>query len=441
MSENPFLSGNFAPVKDEVVATRLRVDGEIPVELNGRYLRNGPNPASEVNPARHHWFVGDGMVHGLRLEEGQPRWYRNRFVRTPAVSRALGEEPVPNPLGDYRVSVANTNVIGHAGRTFAIVEGGGCPVELSYELETLAFSDFERTLPRAFSAHPKRDPVTGELHTIAYYWGWGEQVQYVCVDPDAKVSRTIDIPTHGGPMIHDTAFTERYVIVMDLPCAFDKKAAQSGVSLPYRWQEDYPARLGLLPRAGGDVIWIDIDPCYIFHPLNAYDRDDGSVVFEAVRHPRMFAKNTLGPDEGRPSLDRWVLDPVGRRATHDVIDERAHEFPRHNEALEGRYSRYGYSTDQDMRKGQMPLLKTDLDTGAVTEHSRAGRHHLEGVFVPRAGATAEDDGWVMAYAWDAAENSACVVIVDGQDFSSDPVATIHLPQRVPFGFHGNWIAD
>ena len=89
----------------------------------------------------------------------------------------------------------------------------------------------------------------------------------------------------------------------------------------------------------------------------------------------------------------------------------------------------------------MPLLKTDLDTGAVTEHSRAGRHHLEGVFVPRAGATAEDDGWVMAYAWDAAENSACVVIVDGQDFSSDPVATIHLPQRVPFGFHGNWIAD
>ena len=150
MSENPFLSGNFAPVKEEVVATDLRVDGEIPVELNGRYLRNGPNPASEVNPARHHWFVGDGMVHGLRLEEGQLRWYRNRFVRTPAVSRALGEEPVPNPLGDYRVSVANTNVIGHAGRTFAIVEGGGCPVELSYELETLAFSDFERIAARVF---------------------------------------------------------------------------------------------------------------------------------------------------------------------------------------------------------------------------------------------------------------------------------------------------
>ena len=115
-------------------------------------------------------------------------------------------------------------------------------------------------------------------------------------------------------MIHDTAFTERYVIVMDLPCAFDKKAAQSGVSLPYRWQEDYPARLGLLPRAGGDVIWIDIDPCYIFHPLNAYDRDDGSVVFEAVRHPRMFAKTRLDLMKGgRLWIDGcWILLDIAR---------------------------------------------------------------------------------------------------------------------------------
>ncbi|NKC16326.1 MAG: carotenoid oxygenase [Gammaproteobacteria bacterium] len=457
-ADNPFLSGNFAPVEAELTAFDLPVEGQIPKALNGRFIRNGPNPLGDIDPATHHWFTGNGMVHGLKLEDGQARWYRNRYVRSPAICALLGETPIENPFGDpARIFAANTNVIGHAGRTFALVEAGGCPVELSYELDTIAYSDFGGTLERAFSAHPKRDPLTGELHTVAYCWGWGNQVQYVCVDAMGQVSRSVNVPTTGGPMVHDTAFTERFVLILDLPCVFDVNAARRGVSLPYRWQPEYPARIGLLPRDGAetgssDVIWADIEPCYIFHPLNAYDDEQGRVVFDAVRHPRMFAgEHVIGPpNEGTSTLDRWTIDPVSRRVSHDVISERAQEFPRHDERREGRFSRFGYSTDLWPVDNQMALLKTDLRTGGVAVHSCPGRHHLEGVFIPREGnanedqadenQAGEDDGWVMAYAWDAASSTSVVVIIDAADFKAPPVATVRLPQRVPFGFHGNWVS-
>ncbi|MBT6278420.1 MAG: carotenoid oxygenase, partial [Chromatiales bacterium] len=391
----------------------------------------------------HHWFVGNGMVHGLQLREGKVGWFRNRYVRSPATYQALGETPIDNPFDEGRVFAANTNVIGHAGRTYALVEGGACPIELSYELETVAYSDFGGTLPRGFSAHPKRDPRSGELHTVAYYWGWGNQVQYVCVGPDGTVTRTENIATHGGPMIHDVAFTENYVVVMDLPCAFDPVAAKAGVSLPYRWQEDYPARVGLLRRDGaGEIIWVDIEPCYIFHPLNAYEDAVGDVILDAVRHPKMFAaKDVVGPNDGPPTLDRWVISPRFRTAGRSTIDDRPQEFPRHDERQEGAYSRYSYTTELNPRSDDEGLIKTDLKTGERVVHSAPGRHHMEGVFVPRSSASGEDDGWVMAFAWDQASNDGVVVILDAGDFANTPVATIHLPQRVPFGFHGNWIAD
>jgi YD repeat-containing protein len=439
---NPFLEGNYAPVVRELTSTHLRVEGSIPRELNGRFLRNGPNPVGDIDPGKHHWFVGNGMVHGVCLNDGHALWYRNRLVRSPDTSRILGETPIPDPFeGQRRIFAANTNVIGHARHTYALVEAGGCPVELSYELDTVAYSDFDGTLPGAFSAHPKRDPRTGELHTVAYDPHWGNRIQYVCVAPEGHVTKTVDVTTTGAPMVHDTAFTEHYVVLMDLPCVLDLQVAQSGVGLPYRWHRDYPARLGLLHRETSATQWFDIDPCYIFHPANAYEDASGQVVFDAVRHRSMFDRTVLGPDEGRPALHRWQLNPATGRASEQVVDTRAHEFPRHDERREGSASRYLYSTDVDPAGGHMALLKTDLQSGAVTEHRHHGRFHLEGVFIPRTEHSDEDDGWVMAYAWDARENTSAVVIIDANEFKAPPLATIHLPQRVPFGFHGNWIPD
>jgi carotenoid cleavage dioxygenase len=440
MAANPYLEGNFGPVADEVTSFDLRVTGRIPRELDGRLLRIGPNPVTPPDPAKYHWFLGNGMVHGLRLRDGRAEWYRNRFVRDDEVTAAKGWPTTPGPRHGMG-SVANTNVIGHAGKTWAIVEAGGLPVELNDDLETVAYSNFEGTLPGSFTAHPKRDPDTGELHAIVYYWAW-DHLQYVVVGNDARVRKTVNVPVPGKPMVHDCAITERYVVLFDLPVTFKLEHIQNGSPFPYAWDPAYGARVGLLPRDGdaSQVKWLDVPLCYVFHPLNAYDTANGQVVLDVCRHPKMFATDHLGPNEGRPTLDRWILDPSSGKVSTDTISDRGHEFPRHDERRIGKRIRYGYTGGLADKLGIGPIYKHDLDRGVTETHSEgAGRMFLEPVFVPRSEDADEDDGFVLAYVYDAKRNGSDVVILAAQDFAAGPIATIELPQRVPFGFHGNWV--
>jgi len=186
-----YLAGNFGPVTEEVTSTTLEVLGEVPQDLRGRYLRIGANPLGSVETNKHHWFGGHGMVHGVRLDGGQADWYRNRWVRTAKMVESFSEELAGRTLGNAN----NTHVIGHAGRTWALVEAGAPPVELGYELETIGVNNFFGTLPdMAFTAHPKVDPDTGELHAMAYSWpGFENHVQYVHVGRDGKVKKTVNI--------------------------------------------------------------------------------------------------------------------------------------------------------------------------------------------------------------------------------------------------------
>jgi carotenoid cleavage dioxygenase len=444
VTTNPFLSGNFAPVEGETTAFDLPVTGSIPRELVGRLLRIGPNPV-EPDPERHHWFLGNGMVHGVRLRDGRAEWYRSRYVRDDKVVRVMGwpEVPGPRPENQLGDGVANTNVIEHGGKTLAIVEGGNHPVEIGYELETIARSDLDGTLQGGFTAHPKRDPATGELHAAVYSPFW-EHVRYAVVGSDGRVRRTVDVPVPGKPMVHDCAITERYFVILDLPCVFDAVALEQGGALPYRWHPEYGARVGLLPRDGdaSDVVWCEVEPCYVFHPMNAYDADDGRVVLDVVRHPRMFASEFHGPNEGAPTLERWIVDPKGGPVKEERLDETGQEFPRLDERLVGRPYRYGYAVgfDSDLRIGA--LMKHDLRDRKVELHGEGdARTFMEPVFVPRTPGCDEDDGFVMAYLYDATSNRSEVVILHAQDFAGDPVATIHLPVRVPYGFHGNWLPD
>ena len=443
--ENAYLRENFAPVEEEVTAFDLPVTGTLPPELTGRFLRNGPNPITVPDPATYHWFTGTGMVHGIRLNEGRAEWYRNRWVRSPESAAELGEEPPANDYPeDVRVFAANTNVIGHAGSTFAIVEAGGPPIELSYELDTVKVTNFGGTLEHPFSAHPKRDPVTGELHVVAYYWAWGNQLRYLVVGTDGTVRHQVDVPLPGGPMIHDLAITETYALLYDLPCVFDLDAAMSGASLPYRWKPDYGARIGLLPREGSaeDVRWFDVEPCYVFHPLNAYDTPDGNVVVDHVRHPKMFDTDLLGPNEGSPRLERWTIDTSSGKVIEETLDDRGQEFPRHDERILGRRHRYGYGAAFTGAAEPGVGLKHDLDKGTTEEHDfGTGCKTGELVFVPRGDDAAEDDGWLLSLVYDGATDRSDLVVLHAQDFAGDPVAVVHLPQRVPFGFHGNWVPD
>ncbi len=439
-----YLSGNFAPVEHEIETFDLPVRGEIPRELTGRLLRIGPNPVTPPDPATYHWFTGTGMVHGVRMRDGKAEWYRNRFVRDDNVAEAKGVPIAPGPRHGMGAGTANTNVIGHADRTFAIVEAGGLPVELTYDLETVRMTDFDGTLPGSFTAHPKRDPLTGDLHTMVYYWEW-EYVQYVVVGTDGKVRRTVDVPVPGRPMMHDCAITESQVVIFDMPVTFNLEAAMNGVRFPYMWDPDYGARVGLLPRdaASGDATrWSEVDLCFVYHPLNAYDLPDGRVVVDVARHPKMFASDTNGPNEGVPTLVRWTVDPDEGRVHEETIDDRGQEFPRHDERLVGRKHRFGYTAAFGEGIEHGPALKHDLEKGTSEEHDYGeGRVTLEPVFVPRSDDAAEDDGWIMSYVYDATTDSSDVVILNAQDFTGEPVAVVSLPQRVPFGFHGNWVPD
>jgi carotenoid cleavage oxygenase len=439
--ENRYLTGNYGPVDTEVSAVDLPVTGHLPVELDGRYLRNGPNPVTAPEPSTYHWFGGDGMVHGIRLRDGRAEWYRNRWVRNATVAAALGEEPRTGPVHADMDFAPNTNVIGHAGRTFAIVEAGARPYELTYDLDTVGPSDFAGTLPGGYTAHPKRDPRSGELHAISYFWGWGNQVQYTVVGTDGRVRRVVDVEVGGPVSVHDMSLTERYAVIYDLPVVFNLEAAASGASFPYRWDPDYAARVGLLPRHGvsHDVLWFDVEPCYVFHPLNAFDQD-GDVVLDVVRHDRMFANDLLGPNEGPPALERWTVDIKAGKVLPERLDDRGQEFPRLDERLVSLPYRYGYAGI--FLEKETGLVRHDLSRG--TSEVRllpSSDGSSEAVFVPRHAEAAEDDGWVLSLVYDPERDASDLLVLNASDFTGEPAAVVHLPQRAPFGFHGNWVPD
>lgn len=441
-----YLSGNYAPVQDEVTLLDLEVTGQVPAELSGRLLRIGPNPVSTIeDPANHHWFSGTGMAHGLRLRDGKAEWYRNRFVKGSEVVAARGGGPVPGPTRGFDES-NNTNIMKIGGYLCAISEAGALPTLMSYELDTEARTDFSGTMGNAFTAHPRVDPLTGEAHAITYNPAH-EGVQYQVVGTDGQVRRMVDVPVPGHPSVHDMGLTSKYVVIMDLPVTFSPAAAAAGDTMPLHWDPQHGARVGLLPREGSaeDVVWCELPSTpYVFHTVNAYDVEDGTVILDVVRYESMFKTNVLSPfaDPGR--LYRWTINPSTRRVSETMLDDRAQEFPRHNERLVGQDYRYSYSVISDdsdnMEKGFTGLLKYDLKRGTSERVDYGhGRLTMETIFVPSSD-RAEDDGWLMAYVHDANTERCDVVIRHAQDLAV-PVATIHLPVRVPFGYHGNWIAD
>jgi carotenoid cleavage dioxygenase-like enzyme len=443
---NPYLEGIFAPVAEEVTGTGLRVTGHLPEALNGRYLRNGPNPVVAPDPETYHWFVGDGMVHGIRLGDGRAEWYRNRWVRANHVAEALGEQVPPRlpPHGEMDAA-PNTNVIGHAGRTFAIVEAGARPYELTDQLETIGPCDFGGTLSGGYTAHPKRDPKSGELYAVSYFWGWGNEVEVTVIDAEARVRSSRRVPVGGAVSLHDCAITERFIVLLDLPVTFSMEAVQSGARFPYRWQDDYQARVGLLPRDGDstEVVWHDVEPCYVFHPLNAYD-DGDAVVLDVVRYDSVFRTQLLGPNDVEPTLERWHLDGHGGPVKEERLDDRGQEFPRVDERLVGRPHRYGYavSVGAKVLSPNPALIRHDLESGTkLTREFPSDAVVGEAVFVPRADDAGEDDGWLLTLVYSGATDTSALHILNADDLTGEPQAVVELPQRVPVGFHGNWVPD
>ena len=479
-TENPYLNGNFAPVREEITALDLDVTGTMSQYLGD--LRIGPNPIGDPDPARYHWFLGSGMAHGLRLRDGKAHWYRNRWVRSADVARKLGETWHGGPTDGGFDFAANTNIIGHGGRTLAIVEAGARPYELTDELETVGPSDFCGTLFAGYTAHPKRDPVTGELHAVSYNPMRGNIVQYTVTGVDGKVRRTVDIRLRAQTMMHDFSLTEKYVVLYDLPVALDfgsnlhgrpaktvaKLLARSPNGTPHRtsicapqcadpvqrrivnslpgchtgWAPERQARVGVMPREGtaADIRWFDVNACYVFHPLNAYDdADRGKRTSCGTRRcsPRAIPSCratqhwTSGPSTSpRARSPRSASTTPGRSSLASTSDWSA----------DGTATDTRSASRETRRDSPRPnaILKHDLTTRRTQSCAfGAGREPGEFVFVQSSTDAAEDDGVAMGFVYDRSTDRSDLVLLDARTLET--VATVHLPARVPHGFHGNWV--
>ncbi|HEY8607925.1 MAG TPA: carotenoid oxygenase family protein [Noviherbaspirillum sp.] len=465
--EHHHLSGNFAPVRSELDAVALPVAGTLPEGLAGVLYRVGPNPQFDPRDRFYHWFAGDGMVHAFYLENGKAA-YRNRWMRTPkwelenragkALFGTFGNPATSDPAVLGRsTGTANTNIVSHGGRLFALEES-----HLPFEFDPLTlasrgYQDFGGAISTRFTAHPKPDPDTGELHFFAYSAGGpgSTEMHYGRLDEACRVASLAVFHAPYASMVHDFAVTTGHVLFPITPLTSSMDRVRQGKPL-FAWETERAVHIGVLPK-GADIAamrWIETDACHVFHFMNAWEAD-GRITAYA-----MTSATAPGmPDaDGRPAdpaqaaarLTRWTIDlasPAGE-IRRTVIDDVPAEFPRIDERYAGRYNRYGWyvcHADRQVRNAAEETLYGtltchDFTSGSTQRFSLPHGDVLsEPVFAPRHAAAGEGDGWLLTIAWRAAEQRSDLLVFNATAITGGPVAVVQLPCRIPFGFHGAWV--
>jgi len=432
--------GALAPVADEVTLDQFAVHGRIPRDLNGTLIRNGPNPLSGRFQGSEmlDWWPEAAMLHGIALRDGAAVAYRNRWVRTRRWADAQGLD-----AGSWVDSNPNVNVVEHAGELLALAEGGP-PLAISRELDTLGPPRCHPAIADGLGAHPCVDPVSGEMMTFRSTWE-APWLRYLAFGADGTCLCDQPIELPRPTMMHDLASTESRSILFDLNVAYDFSLLAHGYRLPLRWHDEHTARIGVLPRRGGEVRWFEVAPCFIQHVVSAWDASDSVVVLHAVRYPWFLRRAAdRGGFEPNPLgvLWRYRFHLVSGEVEETQLSERAIELPRINETRLGRCHRYLYAVEQPTDEEMRGIVRYDL--ARDTEQRFAlppGDQNSEPVFVARDGASAEDDGFVLTCVYRAVSDTTELVILDAADIAAQPLARVALSRRIPAGFHGAWIAD
>ena len=434
------LQGNWAPVKEEITVSDLEIKGEVPKEINGLYIRNGMNPRSGYSD---HWFFGNGMLHGFNFEDGKVS-YKNRYVRTPYYEKDLD---IIGSFGDLSASPANTHIIKHADK-FLALEEAHLPWEVDENLETKGAYDFSGKLKGAMTAHPRICPKTGELLFFSYSVMSEPYLTYYRANPAGKLVQIEPIELPRAVMMHDWNITENYVVFMDLPIISDMNLAVETGS-PFGFKPEFGARLGVMPREGSnsDMKWFDIDPCYVFHPLNSYEEGNKIILYVCRQQEAMVGgfQDIYGGETTVARLWKWTIDLESGSVKEEQIDDAPCDFPRIDDRRIGFKNDYGYFTTLETEVDSLTigrhLLKYDLVNNKRLTHD-LGENVTGGevLFVPRTANSSEDDGWAISLAYEAETDRSKLLVINSQDFESAPVAEIYAPQRVPNGAHGSWIS-
>lgn len=454
-SDDPHLSGPFAPTGTELDARDLRVvSGRIPPDLRGAYMRNGPNP--RYAPASYTYpLEGDGMIHAVFFDNGRAR-YRNRFVRTAsfAVEDRAGHavygglmapgpaDPAALPAGDDGAKrSAFIGVLHHGDHLFALGEIEPA-WEMSMDLETLGPWTAGTPQPLDIGAHNRVHPVTGDLFGLAYD-PMTPVVHLHHIDRAGRLVRTSDIALAAPSMIHDFVLTERHLVLLIGPAVFDFAAAAKGEPF-LQWRPDIGTRIGVVELAGGKVRWIEAEPFFVFHFANGFERGR-DIVIDYVRHARLnLGYGPAGP-RTPPTLHRLVIDTGAGRISDAALFDGVVEFPRIDDRRVARPSRHVYvptltdtlKLDRIASATFNGLLGVDTESGTIRRHDFGNRVAGEAVFLPHG--AGEQDGYLATFLYDPVAGTSDLALLDAARIDEVPVAVIRMPQRVPAGLHGAWI--
>ncbi|MFN3197479.1 MAG: carotenoid oxygenase family protein [Bradymonadia bacterium] len=453
--DNPYLHGHFAPIIDEVEGDDLEVEGELPKDLFGAYFRNGPN-ARHAPTNRYHWFDGDGMVHGIWFENGKAR-YRNRYVGTPGLKMEAerGSSIWPGVLGPFDFSLplgplkdtGNTDLIWFDGALQALWYESGAMFPLDGRtLQTGTGATLPG--PGRLSAHSKVDPATGEL----IFFGYGDRppfMWYGVRSPEGQTHFTeVELPGPRRP--HDIGVTPRYSILHDFPVFFSEALfKKTGKRIPL-FHPDVPTRYGVIPRHGTEVRWFEFAPCYMLHVVNCWEEGDWVVMVGCrTDDPTLKPDKADGPLASmlsglklQANLYEWRMNMATGESSERKLDDFNAEFPMIHPDMLGHENRYAWlqHIPYEIPATFEGLVKSDLQTGAREVFTYGpGIYGSEAPFAPRPGATAEDDGYVVTFVTDTRDWQSACWVFHGQDITSGPIAKVKLPQRVPAGFHAQWV--
>lgn len=458
------LAANHAPIATESNVGNLRVRyGKVPVELNGTLYRNGPNPMFPPLGKTHHWFLGEGMVHAISINNGRVS-YANRWVATEQYTdqKTAGRRLAPTSfeeMGDpttRRPDVANTNVLYHGGRLIVLAEMMKPTLLERSTLETFGKFDFDGSYKGPMTAHPKVDPKTGELHSFGYMVdGLGtRKISYSVIDRHGDLVRHDTFEPPYCSMVHDFIVTDEHVLFPIFPATIDPERAKAGGSLR-EFRPDLPSYYGIVAR-GADLDtmrWFKGPACFVYHVLNGYTaRSNGRT--QVVADVFKFDGLPLFPDAsgeadwiefGKGKLVRWTfdLDSAGDSFKEEVLSKVDGEFPRLDERFSGARYRHAFYVHRsgDLYPGCSfdTLVHLDIETREHRTNSLPPTGgFLEPVFVSRSSGSPEGDGWILTIAYDADRDLSDLLVYEALDISAGPVAVVELPNRVPYGFHGNW---